>query len=102
MENNKLTPKKRAEIYFKLAKTYNSKKYINEEDSSICLDLECIFNGDKPYDWLKKSYDTYYQEVLNLFPEIADFIKNRKESFTQELRITALLFAYQMALDAKE
>lgn len=102
MENNKLTPKQRAEIYYNLAKTYSLKKYLNEEDSSICLDLECIFNGNKPYSWIEKSIETVYWEVLKLFPEIKIFVDYRNECFTQEIRITALLLSYQMALDATE
>lgn len=93
MNYEEVLPEKRKEIYLKLAKAYSKEGY---KDATICLDLESLYNGYKIKGWIKNKYNTFYHQVIKLFPEIEDFVVERTEEFTNETRVIALLFAYHM------
>lgn len=102
MENNKLTPKQRAKIYKECCKAI-------EEDKTEYICLYLRYATPK----IKKEYDSSdlrASEIsIKYFPEIALFKPKNCDIYDgwfdineegKQQRITALLFAYQMALDA--
>lgn len=104
MENNKLTPKQRAKIYLKCAKSI-------EKDKSEFICLYLRYATPKIETEYNNGSLTASEITIKYFPEIKLFkpkICYIDDSwFTidekgKQRRITALLFAYRMALDAKE
>ena len=99
----KLTPKQRAKIYLEAAEYFTNLNRKPFDKIPVGYGF-CAF--------LKKQFSKY---DINSFPEYKNFksksrklpwgfyfpIQNKDESEQSE-RITALLFSYQMALDAKE
>lgn len=104
MENNKLTPKQRAKIYLECCKAIEENK-----TEYICLYLKHATPEIKN-EYINSNLNA--SEIsIKYFPEIALFKpKNCNISASwfyvgekgKQQRITALLFAHQMALDAKE
>ena len=97
MENNKLTPKQRAKIYLKASEEIDKNKY-----NYSCEALQKIGK-------IKRRDYSYSEMLQNFFPEFYLFkpsedIESWRLWFDNKNteRIIALLFAYQMALDAKE
>lgn len=101
MENNKLTPKKRAEIYLKASKKIANSKYFSKHELWSCCEIAKAAFGE---------YISFYK-TMESFPEYKIIIDNLIIAFSDDKndfkkanseRVIALLFAYQMALDAKE
>ena len=98
----KLTPKERAKIYLEAA------KYFSKIDGK---DWRNNFRSDGFCDFIKNRYRLLcynFLEYMLFKPSNKEIfmywfdVRDRNYKYEQSDRIIALLFAYQMALDAKE
>lgn len=103
MENNKLTPKQRAKIYLEAA------EYFSEISGKNDWNLNNYYGFCDYLQWYKKTYlsSIDFPEYFLFKPKVKSmrnywFETHKNNKIIQEDRITALLFAYQMALDATE
>lgn len=94
MENNKLTPKQRAEIYLKVSR-------INNKINYGCYALEKaakINRAGNNFSWM---LENYFPE-FNLFKPEKDTPSYQVWFKESEERLIAFLLSYQMALNATE
>lgn len=99
MEKNKLTPKKRANVYKTIAIKFAQKK---QRWNFICGEIEELLPDIRKFGIsYKKMIEDNFPELLLIRPEehFSTWFSNNDEN---KERIIALLFAHQMALDATE